>query len=168
MSYALIESPLGPLGLYWRETVLIGLELDPVGFESRSVSDRQAERPGEEGNETPPGAMTHQLNAYFEGRCFVFDLPLALAGTPFQQRVWAALQAIPPGQTRTYGELARELGSAPRAIGQACRANPCPIVVPCHRVVARQGLGGFAGDTSGRRLAAKRWLLEHEGAIHAP
>jgi methylated-DNA-[protein]-cysteine S-methyltransferase len=79
--------------------------------------------------------------------------------------IWALLRAIPVGQTRTYGEVARELGSAARAVGQACRANPCPIVVPCHRVVGRHGLGGFAGDHQGSRLAIKRWLLHHEGCF---
>ena len=67
--------------------------------------------------------------------------------------------------TRTYRDLAEQLGSVPRAVGQACRANPCPIVVPCHRVVAVKGLGGFAGDRAGRKLAIKRWLLRHEGVV---
>jgi methylated-DNA-[protein]-cysteine S-methyltransferase len=89
---------------------------------------------------------------------------VAPAGTPFQCRVWQALRDIPPGTTRTYGELARDLGTSPRAIGGACRANPCLIAVPCHRVVARDGLGGFAGERGGKRLAVKRWLLRHEGA----
>jgi methylated-DNA-[protein]-cysteine S-methyltransferase len=74
------------------------------------------------------------------------------------------LRSIPPGRTRTYGELASKLGTSARAVGGACRANPCPVVVPCHRVVAANGLGGFAGDTSGRKLEVKRWLLRHEGS----
>jgi methylated-DNA-[protein]-cysteine S-methyltransferase len=110
-----------------------------------------------------PGAIHRQLNEYFESHATDFDLPLALQGTLFQRRLWAELTRIPFGQTRTYGEIARLLGSSPRAVGQACRANPCPIVVPCHRVVAIKGLGGFAGDTSGCKLAVKRWLLDHEG-----
>jgi methylated-DNA-[protein]-cysteine S-methyltransferase len=88
---------------------------------------------------------------------------VTVAGTPFQRRVWEAMRAIPPGRTRTYGDLAAELGTSPRAIGGACRANPCPIVVPCHRVVGATGLGGFAGDTSGHKVEVKRWLLRHEG-----
>ncbi len=83
-------------------------------------------------------------------------------GTVFQRRVWQVLLNIPPGQTRTYGELARELGSSPRAVGGACRRNPIPLLIPCHRVVAANGDGGFAGHTSGRWMDIKRWLLEHE------
>jgi len=93
-----------------------------------------------------------------------FDLPLAPAGTPFQQQVWQALRRIARGRTRTYGEVARELDSAPRAVGQACGANPFPLVVPCHRVLAAGGLGGFAHASEGFLLDIKRWLLKHEGA----
>jgi len=78
--------------------------------------------------------------------------------------VWAKIAAIGAGRTRSYGELARELRSAPRAVGQACGANPIPIVVPCHRVLAAGGIGGFAHHEGGFHLAIKRWLLAHEGA----
>ncbi len=111
-----------------------------------------------------PAAIRAALARYFRDGRAGLDLPLAPAGTPFQDRVWQALRAIPPGSTRTYGELARELGTSARAIGGACRANPCLIAVPCHRVVARDSLGGFAGQRGGKRLAVKRWLLRHEGA----
>lgn len=111
-----------------------------------------------------PASIGAALERYFRDGRAGLDLPLAPAGTPFQHRVWQALRAIPPGSTRTYGELARKLGTSARAIGGACRANPCLIAVPCHRVVARDGLGGFAGERGGKRLAVKRWLLRHEGA----
>ena len=111
-----------------------------------------------------PVAIRAALARYFRDGRAGLELPLAPAGTPFQHRVWQALRAIPPGSTRTYGELARELGTSARAIGGACRANPCLIAVPCHRVVARDSLGGFAGERGGKRLAVKRWLLRHEGA----
>jgi methylated-DNA-[protein]-cysteine S-methyltransferase len=91
-----------------------------------------------------------------------------LDGTLFQRRVWRRLMQIPPGETMTYGELAQELNSSPRAVGNACRANPCPLVVPCHRVVGKQGLGGFAGKTSGPKLQMKIWLLAHEGVLPKP
>lgn len=104
-----------------------------------------------------------QLARYFDDPAASFDLPLAEQGTPFQRRVWAALRGIPRGQTRTYGDLARELGSAARAVGGACRANPVAIVTPCHRVVAAGGYGGFAGHRGGSLLDIKRWLLAHEG-----
>lgn len=104
-----------------------------------------------------------QLGKYFQKKKQKFNLPLNLNGTDFQRRVWQALQNIPYGQVKTYGQLAKELNSSPRAIGNACRANPFPIVIPCHRVVAANGLGGYAGKTSGPVLERKRWLLAHEG-----
>ncbi len=107
--------------------------------------------------------VARQLEAWAADPRFVFSLPLAPAGTPFQRRVWRALRAIPPGEVRTYGELARQLGSSARAVGGACRANPLPLVVPCHRVVAAGGPGGFAGRTQGAALALKRRLLAREG-----
>lgn len=94
-------------------------------------------------------------------------LPLLAQGTPFQRRVWAAIAAIPCGRTRRYGELARELDSAARAVGGACGANPFPLIVPCHRVVSSQGLGGFAGDTDGHLIRVKQWLLTHEARLTA-
>ena len=103
------------------------------------------------------------LQQFFRQAGAAGELPLQLAGTPFQQKVWSALQRIPPGEVRTYGELARQLRSSPRAVGGACRRNPVPLLVPCHRVVAAQGLGGFAGRTTGKEVALKRWLLQHEG-----
>jgi methylated-DNA-[protein]-cysteine S-methyltransferase len=102
-----------------------------------------------------------QLEAYFAGRLTRFDLPLKPAGARFDQRVWEAMRQIPFGQTRTYGELAMAVGSAPRAIGGACGKNPIPIVTPCHRVLARGGLGGYSG---GAGLPTKTWLLDLEGA----
>jgi methylated-DNA-[protein]-cysteine S-methyltransferase len=115
------------------------------------------------------GEVVRQLRAWLDEPEFRFDLPLAPAGSAFRQRVWQAIAAIPCGQTLTYGELARRLDSAPRAVGQACGANPYPIVVPCHRVVATRGglnggLGGFAHATQGYLLDIKRWLLEREAA----
>jgi methylated-DNA-[protein]-cysteine S-methyltransferase len=103
-----------------------------------------------------------QMLAYAADPAFHFDLPLSQAGTEFRRRVWAAIAAIPKGETRTYGELARVLGSSPRAVGQACGDNPYPLVVPCHRVVASTGLGGFNHANGGLLLDIKRWLLRHE------
>ena len=100
-----------------------------------------------------------QLKGYFERRLTDFDLPLMPAGSPFERRVWQSMRQIPHGQTRSYGELAMEIGSAPRAIGRACGRNPIPIVIPCHRVLARNGIGGYSG---GAGLATKRHLLELE------
>jgi methylated-DNA-[protein]-cysteine S-methyltransferase len=103
-----------------------------------------------------------QLERYREDPDARFDLPLAIEGTPFQESVWQAMCAIPRGRTRTYGELARELGGEARAVGRACGDNRLPIVIPCHRVVAADGIGGFAHATDGYLIEAKRWLLLHE------
>ncbi|VAW59333.1 Methylated-DNA--protein-cysteine methyltransferase [hydrothermal vent metagenome] len=104
-----------------------------------------------------------QIGRYQQASTFVFELPLDLQGTDFQRRVWSALQQIPAGQTRTYGELARTLQSSPRAVGNACRKNPLPLIVPCHRVVSAQGIGGFAGQRTGQKVDIKEQLLRHEG-----
>ena len=103
-----------------------------------------------------------QLERYREDPDVRFDLPLQVEGTPFQRRLWDALCEIPRGKTLTYGELARRLGGEARAVGQACGDNRLPIVIPCHRVVAADGIGGFAHSTGGYLLEAKRWLLMHE------
>jgi methylated-DNA-[protein]-cysteine S-methyltransferase len=111
--------------------------------------------------------VARQLEAYFADPARGFDVPLDLHGTAFQQRVWAAMRTIAPGHTASYGDLARRLNSAPRAVGQACRRNPLPVIVPCHRVVARQGLGGYSGEVAGDNLRIKQALLSHEGVVHA-
>jgi len=101
-----------------------------------------------------------QLQDYLDGKRLIFDLPLAPHGSDFQKRVWAALCAIPPGETRSYADIARAIGSAPRAVGGANGANPIPIIIPCHRVVAADGsLGGYSG---GDGPATKRFLLDLE------
>ena len=113
--------------------------------------------------------VVRQLHAYLKDPDFIFGLPLKPSGTPFQRRVWEQIAAIPCGRTHTYGELAKHLSNAPRAVGQACGANPFPIVVPCHRVVASDGgLGGFARNRGGFLLETKRWLLAHEQRLHEP
>ena len=101
-----------------------------------------------------------QLQEYFDGKRMSFDLRLAPEGSDFQKRVWAALCAIPPGETRSYADIARTIGSAPRAVGGANGANPIPLFIPCHRVIAADGsLGGYSG---GDGPATKRYLLDHE------
>jgi methylated-DNA-[protein]-cysteine S-methyltransferase len=106
-----------------------------------------------------------QLKRYFADPRFRFELPLDLRGSAFQCRVWDAISAIPSGTTRRYGELATELVAPARAVGQACGDNRLPIVIPCHRVIGADSLGGFAHASSGFALSVKRWLLEHEGAL---
>ena len=111
-----------------------------------------------------------QVERYLRDADFAFDLPLPEVGSAFQRRVWAAIAAIPRGSVRTYGQVASHIGSAPRAVGQACGANWFPLVVPCHRVTAAGGLGGFSNDDDehGFHLSVKRWLLAHEGVNTSP
>jgi methylated-DNA-[protein]-cysteine S-methyltransferase len=106
--------------------------------------------------------ITQEILAYLQRPHQAFSLPAQLAGSAFQNKVWLAIYAIPLGQTRTYSELAAQLQSGPRAVANACGANRLPLLIPCHRVVAKNGLGGFMrGDKNG--LSIKRWLLAHEG-----
>lgn len=105
-----------------------------------------------------------QIGAYLADARYRFDLPCAAEGTAFQHRVWREIARIPSGSTRTYGELAKALESAPRPVGGACGSNPIPLIVPCHRVIAAGGgLGGFMHSRSPLPLNIKRWLLRHEG-----
>ncbi len=103
-----------------------------------------------------------QLERYRADPDATFDLPLLIEGSPLQRAVWEAMCSIPRGQTRTYGDLAQQLGAEARAVGQACGDNRLPIVIPCHRVVAANGIGGFAHATEGFLIETKRWLLRHE------
>jgi methylated-DNA-[protein]-cysteine S-methyltransferase len=140
-----IDSPVGQLTITEADGAVVRIQWGDCG----------------DGGKTPLLAeAARQLDAFFEGRLREFDLPLRPQGSAFDHRVWAAMQQIPYGQTRRYGELAMAVGSAPRAIGGACGRNPIPIVVPCHRVLASGGFGGYSG---GQGLATKRALLALEG-----
>ena len=106
--------------------------------------------------------VQQQVESYLSGTSMQFDLPVMTQGSQFQQKVWSALEDIPSGQTRTYGEIAKLLGSSARAVGGACRRNPVAVIVPCHRVVAANGPGGYGGETAGHNMQIKSWLLKHE------
>lgn len=146
---AVIDSPFGRLGIVIAGDALASIDFLPSG-RLRAPGAPLARR------------ICRQLAAYFRDPRARFDVPLQLAGTPFQQRVWRALRAVPSGEVRSYGALARRLRTSPRAVGGACRANPVPIIVPCHRVVAQSGPGGFMGETRGRGVRIKQRLLAHE------
>jgi len=106
-----------------------------------------------------------QIEKYIADPGYRFGLPLKRVGTAFQRRVWDMIAAIPRGKTRSYGDIARDLRSGPRAVGQACGSNYFPLLIPCHRVVAAKGLGGFAHNSDGYLIEVKRWLLAHEQAL---
>lgn len=149
------DSPIGRLQVVLQGARIAELRLPGAGPPT-------PERPPENALER---RILTRLEAYFADPLAAFDLPLVATGTRFQRRVWARLRQIPPGVSVGYGELARELETSARAVGNACRANPWPILVPCHRVLGARGLGGYAGAVDGDRLEIKRWLLRHEGAL---
>ena len=145
------DSPVGHLVLESDEDVLIGIWLpNATRHQARRVDD------------VPPvlKETITQLEEYFAGERTEFDVRMELDGTPFQREVWAELSRIPYGETISYGELARRVGrpKGPRAVGQANGRNPIPIIVPCHRVLASNGIGGYGGG-----LPCKRALLAIEG-----
>jgi methylated-DNA-[protein]-cysteine S-methyltransferase len=153
---ACVRTPFATLGITTSDTHVTGIRF--LAPSTPALAPRR-------------GTIAHlacvQLQAYLDDPGFAFDLPLALAGTHHRLAVWEAMQRIPAGETRTYGDLARELRSSARAVGGACGANPIPVVVPCHRVIAAGGdLGGFMGSRAeGFERDIKRWLLGHEGAL---
>jgi methylated-DNA-[protein]-cysteine S-methyltransferase len=147
-----INSPIGKIKVVVSDNALTNVKLLPKN------------------NDTQPSTnqtnliknVIRQIENYFADSTFSFNLPLTPKGTKFQQKVWRVLQEIPCGEIRTYAELAATLKTSPRAIGNACRANPLPIIIPCHRVVGKNNTGGFMGKTAGQSLEIKQWLLEHE------
>ena len=153
---ACLRAPFATLGITTTGTHVTGIR-----FLARSVAAKAPPR------NTIAFLACVQIQSYLEDADFVFDLPLKLAGTRHRLAVWEAMQRIAAGKTRTYGELAQEIGSSARAVGGACGANPIPVVVPCHRVIAAGGdIGGFMGARAeGFERDIKRWLLEHEGAL---
>lgn len=147
---AVIAAPFGRLGVRLTDGRLADIDFLDSKIPLRAPKDAAARR------------VCRELGAYLRNPKHRFHLVLMQEGTDFQQRVWSALQRIPAGKVLSYGDLARKLQTGPRAVGNACRANPIPVVVPCHRVVASNGKGGFMGKTGGRALAIKDWLLSHE------
>jgi methylated-DNA-[protein]-cysteine S-methyltransferase len=149
---ARMKTPFAVLGIRTAGDLISGVEYLPKSERAKAPDNALAER------------AVRQIERYFADPEFRFTLPLAAAGTAFRQRVRQALAGIPVGESRTYGELARQLHTAPRAVGGACGANDIALVIPCHRVVGSQGsLGGFMHAIDGDPLAIKRWLLVHEG-----
>ncbi|WP_168732926.1 methylated-DNA--[protein]-cysteine S-methyltransferase [Aliigemmobacter aestuarii] len=141
---ATVRSPFGPLSVAEAGGRIVALYWKPSGPDPSALQVEAA----------------RQLAAYFDARLCAFDLPLDF-GTGFQERVRRAMAAIPFGEVRRYGDLARDLGVPAQAVGQACGANPIPILIPCHRVLGKGGLGGFSAPGG---VETKVALLRHEGA----
>ncbi|HVK94871.1 MAG TPA: methylated-DNA--[protein]-cysteine S-methyltransferase [Noviherbaspirillum sp.] len=150
---AIVEAPFGAIGIRTEPGILRELVYLPRHFNEKAPTDTLAEQ------------VARQLERYLAEPDFRFDLPLPETGTEFQRKVWQVIAAIPRGEVLTYGQVAKRIQSAPRAVGQACGANWFPIIIPCHRVTASGGLGGFShhDDETGFHLGVKRWLLAHEG-----
>lgn len=147
---AKVRAPFGVVGIRTEGDAIVAIDYLPRATRELAPQDRLA------------AAACAQIERYLADPDFPFDLPLRPVGTAFQRRVWSRIAAIPRGSTRGYGELAHELGSSARPVGQACGANRYPLVIPCHRVVAADGIGGFAHHAGGFHVAVKRWLLAHE------
>jgi len=147
---AILAAPMCSLGVCFSGDALTRLDFLPLDTFVSKQPDARARQ------------LSRELDAYWRNPAHAFDLLFVPQGTPFQLRVWHALMNIPAGQPTTYGVLAKQLGTAARAVGQACGSNPLPILIPCHRVVAASGLGGFMHSSSGAPLDVKTWLLAHE------
>lgn len=146
---AVIAAPFGSVAVITQDDYLISVQLLPMQVPVKSASH----------------PFTHsvlmQIEQYFEQPDTKLDIPYAVNGTPFQKRVWQAISEIPCGQTLTYTELAQKVASGARAVANVCGANQVPLVIPCHRVVAKNSLGGYMQGVEGG-LAIKQWLLAHE------
>ncbi len=153
---AIFPAPMCRLGARFTGDALTRLDFLPADTPASTQSDARARH------------LARELEAYWHTPAHAFDVLFVPSGTPFQLRVWHALMGIPAGQPTTYGALAKRLGTAARAVGQACGCNPLPIIIPCHRVVAASGLGGFMHAASGAPLEVKTWLLQHERDSFTP
>ncbi|MBK1618741.1 hypothetical protein CKO42_09910 [Lamprobacter modestohalophilus] len=160
MNYSQLPTPFGAIGIFWQDHQLIRVLLAPELATGPTLEQARA-------RVAAPTWLSAEMEAYFTDPRHHFSCAIEPTGTVFQRRVWAMIAALPPGCPRTYGSLAEALDSSARAVGNACRANPVPLRIPCHRVIAARGLGGFAGDRSGRLIEIKRWLLDHE-AMFSP
>ncbi|RDU99654.1 methylated-DNA--[protein]-cysteine S-methyltransferase [Trinickia dinghuensis] len=142
----------------------VGIEVDAAAGVVRAICYLEDSVPARAPDSAIAERAARQIERYLADAGAPFDLPLADAGTPFQRRVWQAMCEIPLGSVMTYGALARQVGGVARAVGQACGDNPFPLVIPCHRVVGANGLGGFSHHAGGFYPSVKRWLLAHESS----
>jgi len=149
---AIVPAPFGAIGIRSAGDLLQELSYLPPQYKAKPATDKLSKK------------VAMQIAAYLKDPDYVFVLDLPEAGTEHQRKVWSVINAIPRGKVLTYGEVARKIGSAPRAVGQACGANWYPLIIPCHRVTATGSIGGFARHDGGFHQGVKRWLLQHEQA----
>ena len=147
MSQISMHAPIGDLTISAEDNIIVSLDWGWAQEQNTNTLLQNAKS---------------QLNDYFDRLRKNFDLPLEPPGTKFQQRVWSMMEQIPYGKTITYGEIAKALGSSARAVGMACGANPIPVIIPCHRVVAANDMGGYSGDGG---VKTKRALLHLERVL---
>ena len=151
---ARLAAPFAVIGVRTRAEYLTDLEYLPLGAATLRPVDMFSKE------------VCRQLNAFIDDAHFKFDLPCAMLGTDFQRSVWERIRDIPLGETRSYGQIAKGVRTSARAVGTCCGANRLPLIIPCHRVVAADGIGGFMHTRSeGDALKIKRWLLRHEGVL---
>lgn len=141
--------PFGNLGIIVEDDFLAAIDF--LGQKTPTVQGNALAR-----------KIATEIKQYLRNPEYHFSIPYRLSGTAFQNKVWRALLKIPPGELLSYGELAAKLKTGARAVGNACRKNPIPVIVPCHRVTARQGIGGYMGKTRGSGVRMKQWLIAHE------
>ena len=149
--HAKYPTPFAVLGIRTIGERVVDIEYLPRGVAPLAPLNKLAEK------------TCREIERYLDDPEHGFDLPFEYAGTAFQCKVWRQISAIPPGRTLTYMDVARALKTAPRPVGGACGANRLPIVIPCHRVLASNGIGGFMRGRGSDALEIKRWLLRHEG-----
>ncbi|MCB5186118.1 methylated-DNA--[protein]-cysteine S-methyltransferase [Methylobacillus gramineus] len=149
---AVIEAPFGAIGVYVDDEYVSGIKLIPEHLSACCASQPFVQY------------VALQLKRYLQDASTSLDIPHVLQGTPFQKRVWRKMNEIPLGQVWSYSELAEQVASGPRAVANVCGANHLPLLIPCHRIVAKNGIGGFMQGTA-NGLDIKRWLLQHEKQV---
>ncbi len=145
----IVDSPIGALSFTLEQEYVTHIQF--LGPHQTTTND-----------ELTSSFVKDKLAGYFNQQSTNLDLPYKLHGTPFQKKVWQAIKTIPRGQTKTYLDIAKILSSHPRAIGQALKRNPLPLIIPCHRVIAKEHIGGFSGQSCGQLIDIKQWLLDNE------
>jgi methylated-DNA-[protein]-cysteine S-methyltransferase len=153
---AKVRMPFCVLGVREGRNGIVGIDYLPTRAEALAARTAIARR------------AAREFEAYIADATHAIDVPWSVCASEFEMAVWEAIRAIPAGQVRTYGDIAKAVRSIPRAVGGACGRNPLPLIIPCHRVVAAGGLGGFMGGRDDDPLAIKRWLLTHEGVLTRP